>query len=146
MYLNSVANSPLKNPFTDPDEPSACTAEITVAMHGRVQTSPVTDPPVMTRALYAMASPRERRILVGTLQLAEAYANAAEQILRHHAEPDNAEPERGLWDYPEAAAWFGITVNALEKRVARNRVPGVVRSGSRVQFKIEVLKQIKASR
>lgn len=44
-----------------------------------------------------------------------------------------------LIDYPEAAALLGITVYALEKRVARNLIPGVVRTGRRVQFNRERL-------
>lgn len=39
-----------------------------------------------------------------------------------------------LIDYTEAAALAGTTVGALEKRVARNRVKGVYRTGVRVQF------------
>jgi predicted DNA-binding transcriptional regulator AlpA len=43
-------------------------------------------------------------------------------------------PESDLIDYPEAAQKLGITVNALQKRVARNLIPGIVRTGTRVQF------------
>lgn len=57
-----------------------------------------------------------------------SYANIP---IADHEEPL---PQAVLIDYPEAAALAGTTVGALEKRVARNRVKGVYRTGVRVQF------------
>jgi hypothetical protein len=56
------------------------------------------------------------------------------------------EAEPVLVDYPEAARLLGISLGALEKRVARNRVPGIVRTGRRIQFRLDVLRNPKVSR
>lgn len=61
------------------------------------------------------------------------------------AEEEAAEPVI-LVDYDEAARLLGISRPALEKRVARNRIQGVVRSGRRVQFQLSVLKGMRVSR
>jgi hypothetical protein len=45
-----------------------------------------------------------------------------------------AEPERILLSSDEAAALLGITRRALAKRVERHQVPGVVRSGRKIEF------------
>lgn len=44
-----------------------------------------------------------------------------------------------LLDVRAAAKLLGITEDALRSRVKRRRIPGVVRSGGRVEFHREVL-------
>lgn len=47
-----------------------------------------------------------------------------------------------LVDYPDAAQLLGISVDALKWRVANGKVPGIVRTGRRVQFRRETLMKI----
>lgn len=46
----------------------------------------------------------------------------------------------------EAAKLLGITLAGLDHRVALDRVPGIVRTGRRVQFRLDVLKEMRGSR
>lgn len=50
-----------------------------------------------------------------------------------------------LVDADEAARLLGITRDALDKRVQRNQVSGVVRTGRRIQFNREKLQNMKNS-
>jgi hypothetical protein len=56
-----------------------------------------------------------------------------------NARPKWERPPPVLIDAEEAAALLGITENALRLRVQRHLVPGVVRTGRRVQFHRERL-------
>lgn len=63
---------------------------------------------------------------------------------RMQAAPPRAEPI--LCNMKEAARLLGITVSALKMRVKRRSVPGLVRMGGRIHFKVEALRQVKTSR
>lgn len=63
--------------------------------------------------------------------------------LRQAYEDARRTSESLLVDAEEAARLLGISVSALEKRVQRNQVPGVVRTGRRLQFHRERLIEIR---
>lgn len=60
--------------------------------------------------------------------------------VRRTTTPRDVEP--ALVDSPEAARLLGISVDALKWRVANGKIPGIVRTGRRVQFRREALMQI----
>lgn len=71
-------------------------------------------------------------------------AIAARIFERMQAAPPRVDPI--FCNVRDAARLLGISEDALHKRVTRHRVPGVVRMGGRVHFKIDVLRQIKTRR
>lgn len=87
--------------------------------------------PLTAGEVYAVS------MIAATRAAEEAFNHAelvAEAVARRLAPPSSTAPEAVLLDVEEAAALLGITVDALNKRVSRRQVGGIVRTGRRIQF------------
>lgn len=86
-----------------------------------------------------MPTPAEVRAGM-TEEAVQAIARAVVAQLR--ATPASSRPpDAVLVGRAEAARLLGISIKALDMRVTRGQVPGVVRTGRRVQFSLAVLQE-----